>query len=166
MTLRKLFAASALACTLALTSACSLFGGGEAERGADDEITTGGNISAFSMHIGDCIISADLGSQFSEVPAVPCTEPHDTEITYMFDMQDGDYDEDAIDEAGIDQCEKAAIDYVGPNYATVGAEGLHWDYFSPTKESWENMDDREVDCLVYSLSGENDLTSSVKGLGA
>jgi len=118
------------------------------------------------MHVGDCIISADLGEQFSELPAVPCTEPHDAEITYMFDMQDGDYDEDAINEAGFDQCEKAAIDYVGPNYETVGAEGLDWDYFSPTRDSWEKMGDREVDCLVFSLSGENDLTSSVKGLGA
>jgi len=146
-------------------SGCSLFGGGnDAGRGSDSQITSGGNVDAFSIYVGDCLISADLDNEFSEVPAVPCTEAHDSEVIYIFDMPDGDYDSDAIDSAGDDQCPQAIVNYVGPNYDTVSSEGLDWYYFSPTEESWA-QGDREVDCIAYARSDTNELTSSVKGLG-
>ena len=144
---------------------CSLFGGGDAERGSDAQITSGGNLDAFSMYVGDCLISSNLDDEFNEVPAVPCTDPHDSEVIYIFDMPDGDWDEDAIEAAGDDQCAQAIIDYVGPNYDTVTSEGLDWNYFSPTSESWD-QGDREIDCVAFTNSFDDELTSSVKGLGA
>ena len=158
-----ILAAATAACLLGMMAGCT--GGGDASRDTDAQITSGGNLSAFSMYIGDCLISANLDDQFSEVPAVPCTEPHDSEVMYIFDMPDGDYDEDAIEAAGDDQCAQEIAEYVGPNYDTVSSEGLEWSYFTPTSESWDNGD-REVDCIAFTVSSENELTSSVKGLGA
>ena len=162
MKLRYVLSGVVAACLLGTMAGCS--GGNDASRDTDAQITSGGNVSAFSMYIGDCLISSDLDDQFSEVPAVPCTEPHDSEVIYIFDMPDGAYDEDAIGAAGDDQCSQEIVSYVGPNYDTVTSEGLDWTYFSPTSESWASGD-REVDCLAYTLSYENELTSSVKGLG-
>jgi len=160
---RYILTGIAAVCLLGTMAGCS--GGGDAARDTDAQITSGGNLSAFSMYIGDCLISANLDDQFSEVPAVPCTEPHDSEVIYIFDMPDGDYNEDAIEAAGDDQCAQEIVTYVGPNYDTVSSEGLDWSYFTPTSESWD-QGDREVDCIAYTASSENELTSSVKGLGA
>ena len=168
MKTKNLLVGLAAACLLVTMGGCSavsgLFGGGDAQRDPDDQITSGGNINAFSLHVGDCLISSDLDSSFSDVPAVPCTEAHDSEVFYLFDMPDGTFDEDAIDDAAGQECPRALNSYVGPNYASVGSEGLDWSYFVPTEDSWANGD-REVDCVAYAVSGTNELTSSVKGLG-
>jgi len=167
---RKLLAGLAVICLAGTLSGCSalsgLFGGGgDVQRDPDDQITQGGNVDAFSLKVGDCLISSDLENEFTDIPAVPCSEGHDTEVIYIFDMPDGAYDDDAITEAGNSECAKAITDYVGPNYGSVSSDGLDWNYFSPTSDSWD-QGDREIDCIAYTMSFENELTSSVKGMGA
>jgi hypothetical protein len=115
---------------------------------------------AFDLHVGDCLISSDLGDSFSSVPRVPCSQAHDTEITEIFDVSlSGDYDEDAVDDAAGQRCETAIADYVGPDWRSLN---LDWNYFSPTAGSWAKGD-REVDCILSSMEDGLVLTSSMEG---
>jgi len=145
----------------ALLSSCSLIGGNNntTPRDPTQSITQSQQIDAFSIHLGDCLMLPPDGT-FSDLTAVACTQPHDTEVTNVFDMPDGTFSQDDVDAAG-NQCDAAAQSYVGPNYQNLG---LDWNYFSPTSDSWA-QGDREIDCIVYTLSGNPDLTSSVKGQG-
>jgi len=145
----------------ALLSSCSLIGGqnNTTPRDPTSSITASQTIDAFSVQLGDCLDLPQDGT-FSDLTVVGCNQAHDSEITNVFDMPDGTFSQDDIDTAG-NQCEAAAQSYVGPNYQTLG---LDWNYFSPTSDSWA-QGDREIDCLVYTLSGNPDLTSSVKGQG-
>jgi hypothetical protein len=166
MNLRKLLVVGAAVCAVGVMSSCSLLGSHTpVERDPSGQVTASGNADAFDLHVGDCMISADLQSTFSEVPATPCTDPHDSEVIYIFDMQDGVYDDNAITQAAEDQCKQAMISYVGPNYADVATGELDYTYFTPTQDGWNKQGDREIDCLAYTVSGKNELTSSVKGLG-
>lgn len=161
MKLRNALISVVAACVFAGLSACSQ---GAEQRGTDDQITAAGNVDAFALHLGDCLISSQLEDTFNEVPGVPCSQAHDSEVVYIFDMPDGAFSDDDIKAAASDTCPDQVASYVGPNYATVTAGGLDWDYFSPSQDSW-TQGDREVDCVVYTIDGQNDLTSSLKGLG-
>ena len=123
-----------------------------------------GTVDAFSLKVGDCIISSELKDNFTEVPKVACTEAHDSEVILIFDIADKTFDQTSIDTQAKDKCEPALASYVGPNYATVGTQGLDWNYFSPTSDSFAKGD-REIDCIAMTISGDSELTSSVKGLG-
>ena len=117
------------------------------------------NADAFDLHVGDCLIAADIDGSFSEIPRVPCTQPHDVEVTAIYDSSlSGNFNEEAIDDEAWDLCEAAIDSYVGPNWWQLDVD---WDYFSPTEGSWKSGD-REVDCIVRSMSGELDLISSLK----
>ncbi|MDR0849822.1 MAG: septum formation family protein [Propionibacteriaceae bacterium] len=142
-----------------LLSSCSLLSGLGGSDRPTGEVSQSQQVDAFSLKVGDCLISTDLGDSFSEVPLVPCSQAHDVEIIKIFDMADGAYSQDAIDEAAY-QCEAAIAEYVGPDWESTG---LDWNRFSPTEGSW-GKGDREIDCIAYTLSGELDLTASVKGI--
>ncbi|MCL2735995.1 MAG: septum formation family protein [Propionibacteriaceae bacterium] len=163
MKVRNLVAIAGVAFALSLMSGCS--SSTPEQRDTGGQITGAGNVDAFSLHVGDCLISSALQDTFQDVPGVPCTEGHDSEVIYIFDMPDGTYDETAIDDAAQDACAQGIVDYVGPNYASLTSQGLDWSYFSPSQDSWNQRNDREVDCVAYTVSEENELTSSVKGMG-
>jgi len=165
MKVRGIVAAAAALTLMGALGACSLIGGNSSPtRNPTAPVSSSQMVDAFSLRVGDCIVSNDLGDTFSSVPTVPCTQAHDAEITYIFDLTGIPlFDQTSIDEQASPKCEQKAIDYVGAGYADV-ATGLDWNYFGPTADSWKNGD-REIDCLVYTTSGKNDLTSSVKGKG-
>ena len=164
MNMRNLVAAVAALCLLGVTSGCSLLGFGGSPRDPDGEVTASQNVDAFSLRVGDCIISSELDENFSEVPVVPCTQPHDAEIYYLFDMPGDTFDEEAATEAAREVCPEMIEEYVGPNWAYIASEGLGAAWFLPTDDTWKRGD-REVDCVAYTVSGENELTSSVKDMG-
>ena len=165
MKIRNLLTGVAIICLLSALSGCSIIGGlfGD-NRDPDGQVTGAGNVDAFSLRVGDCLISSELEDSFSEVPAVPCNEPHDSEIIYVFDMPGEIYNEEEISDAADDACLAEVANYIGPDWESLTSEGLEVSYFSPGRESWSNGD-REVDCIIYTISGENELTSSVKGMG-
>ncbi len=163
MRIKNVVAVAALMCVAGSLSACSLLDNG-AGRDADSQITEAGQVDAFSLHIGDCLVSSDLETEFEEVPAVPCTEAHDTEVIYLFDMPDGAFDDDAISAAADDACATAMDDYVGPNWGDLVDGDLSYSYFTPTEDGWA-QGDHEVDCVAQTYSGDLSLTSSLKGLG-
>jgi hypothetical protein len=152
--------------TVGVLSGCSLLGG--TQRDADGEITQATDLDAFALQIGDCLDSTELtadSTEFTEIPAVPCAEPHDSEVIFKFDMPDGDYDPAAIEQAADEMCAPAVEEYIGPAWEDISSQGLAIWWISPTPESWDQSHDREVVCAVYAQSLQLELTSSVKDQG-
>ncbi|MDR0488767.1 MAG: septum formation family protein [Propionibacteriaceae bacterium] len=165
MKIRKLLAGVAALCLLGVTSGCSLLGLTQS-RDPNAEVTASTNVDAFSLRLGDCILTETLmQEEVGSVPVVPCSEPHDAEVIYIFDVNFEDFDAYALEEAAEEECYRAVEEYVGPNWESVSSGGLEVNYLTPTEGSWSNGD-REIDCIAYSLGEELEFTSSMKGAGA
>ena len=166
MKLRTIAATAAILLTAGALSACSLLPQPPANRDESGSIASSGAVDAFSLQVGDCLITSTSGSSVSELPAMPCTDPHDSEVFYIFDMPEGTFSQSAIDAAAKEKCAEEFVNYVGPNYETITSQGLDWFPLTPTSATWSQKHDREVDCIAYTVSEKNELTSSIKGLGA
>lgn len=143
------FAALASAAAIvAIAPACSLL---DDEPARDDEgqITEEGDLSAFSIQEGDCLDDpSDLTGVVQDVAAVPCDQPHGAEVYELFDLPDGDYPPaDEITTAATDGCSAAFEEAYGDE---PGAESIEISYLTPTQESWDQADDREVVCIAIS----------------
>lgn len=148
-------AAAALFASLAL-SGCAP---SASRDGSTSEITQAGQQSAFDMRVGDCF-NDDGGEEVTEVPAVPCGEPHHNEVYFVFDLPNGDYPgDDAVLDAADERCIAEFEEFVG-----VAWENSTLEYFpmTPTKGSWERGKDRMIVCSVW--DPEVDMTSgSLRG---
>lgn len=66
--------------------------GGESEvrDGETQEVTESGDLDVFKLAVGDCF--NDAGSTMvSEIPVVPCSDPHDYEVYHEVEMPAGDF---------------------------------------------------------------------------
>lgn len=147
---RSTFAVVCLVSVIALggcSAIQSLLGGETVARDADtQEVIEAGQADVFSLKVGDCFddVNAD---EVTEVPAVPCGDPHDNEIYFEFTMPDGDYPgEDAVNAAADEQCAPQFDAFVGIAYAD---SVLDWFPFTPTEGSWTSGGDRVVQCVVW-----------------
>jgi hypothetical protein len=117
----------------------------------DDEVPT--------AEVGDCVQESELtGGSIDEISTVDCDDPHYAELIAKFDLDGDDFPGAAA--VGTDAQEGCATrfeDYVGIDYASSI-------YFlapvTPTEETWERADDREVLCFAYNPDG--DITGSVE----
>ncbi|KOX24237.1 septum formation family protein [Nocardiopsis sp. NRRL B-16309] len=121
--------------------------------GVVTQILGGADNNVFELNVGDCFIESEMsavlgGGEVSEVPLVDCAEPHDAEFFFSHEMPDGDYPGDAaVTAEGSQVCEgQAFTDFVGVPYEE---SLLHSYALTPTEESWNTLDDREVICYVY-----------------
>lgn len=147
-------AAGALALTL---TAC---GPQAAERDAETgEITEASEADVFSIKVGDCISSAELGTEVETVPTVPCDEPHDTEIYGSTMLPDGEYpgDEEIVELANA-YCLPAFETFIGLDY---DSSEIYYQPLTPSQMSWDEADDREVLCLAVDEAGG--LTGTLEG---
>jgi hypothetical protein len=129
-----------------------------ADRGSSGEVVEEGTLSAFEIRIGDCLTdSIALENEFSEVNAVPCDQPHAFEAYHNEDVSGDSFPTD-LDSLAEEICNSNFEDYVG---SAVNATNLTFTYFVPTKESWENANDRAVTCLVEMDDG-SDVTGSLR----
>ncbi|MFS0893921.1 septum formation family protein [Microbacterium sp. 179-I 3D3 NHS] len=156
-------AGAALALSLALTGCSalnSILGGGPADADRDDEtgqVTESANIDVFALKVGDCKMSSATGL-IEAVDVVPCDEPHDEEVYHEFRMDDGEFSEEAVD-AATDGC-------IGDAYTDF--VGVIWDEstldvypITPTKETWEQLNDRVIQCVISDPAGP--VTGTLKG---
>lgn len=121
----------------------------------------GGNgTSVFELGVGDCFDDQDLEAEvITDVPTVPCSEPHDNEIYHEFTMTDAAYPgRDAAFDAADQRCLEQFESFVGIDYF---ASDL--DIFSivPTAESWADGD-RGALCAIYAVDLSK-LTGSMRG---
>jgi len=152
---RTLYAASML---LLLNLACS-----PAERNAAGEIESAGSVDAFAIRVGDCFDDqTSFSGEVSDVPGVPCDQPHDNEVYATFDLTmaswPGEEQANEVADAGCLERFEAAI---GADYDD---SVLMITTLVPSKGSWAQMGDREVVCSAYHMELEK-LTGSVLSSG-
>lgn len=122
----------------------------DADRDNDTgEITDEGDISAFELKVGDCLTDLADG-EITDVPAVPCSEPHDAEVFALYDLEGDEWPgEDAISADAGAECEAQLKSYSQEAYADDNV-GLF--YLYPSTRSWA-QGDREIACVAEFLDG-------------
>jgi hypothetical protein len=137
----------------------------QADRDDTGAIVEAGDVSAFQMRVGDCFDDAgvftDESSEVSNVPAVPCSQPHDNEVFAVFDVNLASFPEgDEMASVAFDSCLERFKGFVGRDYQS---SSLDIATLYPSLESWNRQNDREVVCVVYDVNAKK-LVGSVKGL--
>jgi len=134
----------------------------EGVRDATGRVVSAGAWSVFDLRVGDCI-SSDRGGAtgVSEVPLVPCAEPHAFEV---FAVES--YPDDAYPGAGpVGQfadfaCLLALTDGLGLTEGDVD-----FSYLLPTESGWA-QGDRAVVCVLFLADGSDLVGSFVAGTAA
>jgi hypothetical protein len=133
-----------------------------AQRNDAGEITAAGSVDAFAIQVGDCFDDeAFSSSEISEVPGVPCTEPHDNEVYAAFDIAGEWPGEERMEQLADEGCYEQFSDVVGKSYEE---SVLAYTTIYPSRGSWKQRDDREVLCVGYHMEFEK-LTGSIIASG-
>jgi hypothetical protein len=114
------------------------------------EIVEGGELGAFRIRLGDCFRDT-IGSEIESVDAVPCSGPHMYEVYGAFNLPGDEYPGvAAVNERADQGCYDRFGTFVGIEY-----EFSKYDFGSitPTPESWAELDDREILCLISNYDG-------------
>ncbi len=123
-----------------------------ADRNEAGEITSGGDVSAFDIQVGDCFDLPKPNGEVADVGGVPCTDPHDAEVYGTFDLDGADYPgADRVTRLADRGCKQRFADFVGLAYRR---SELEMQYLYPTERSWVAQDDREVVCSVTEPKGK------------
>ena len=115
-----------------------------------EEETGPTDADVFSLAVGDCLVDDTQDGEVQEVPVVPCSEPHASEVFWSHQIDAPALPDDAgmdtiIDEVCIGNFESfVGLDY----YDSV----LTITWIQPTEGSWESGD-RELLCLVADPGG-------------
>lgn len=118
----------------------------------------GGQVA--TAEVGDCVVTADIPDDVTEIPTVDCSEAHDAQVVGKFDLDDGDFPgTDAVQSAAEEGCVSEFESFIGAAYAD---SSLEVSYVYPTEQTWDQANDREVIC--FAISAE-DATESWEGSG-
>jgi hypothetical protein len=133
-----------------------------ADRDDSGAIVGEGTIDAFHMRVGDCFDnSSAFDEEVSDLPGVPCSEPHDYETYAVFDVSINSYpSEESMSELAYESCLDRFDPFVGTDYDSSILEIIT---LYPTDESWQ-QDDREIVCALYDMHDEK-LVGSTQGSG-
>ena len=127
----------------------------EPERDEAGDVTEAGDEDVFEIAVGDCMTDSTAG-EVSDVPVVPCAEPHTSEVYHTFDVPDGDFPGD-FTQATEEGCLPAFQTFVGMAYEE---SVLDFTTLEPTAGSWADGD-REIVCLIVDPAGET--TGTLQG---
>jgi hypothetical protein len=124
--------------------------GDEGDLGDDPADIEGAEMVSFDdLAVGDCIPLFDYDEdEISELPVVPCDQPHTDEVYFIYQAEDGEFPgDDALLDSAWDGCVAEFEAFVGVPY-----EESVLDIYSyqPTKTSWMRWSDRTVHCIVFS----------------
>jgi hypothetical protein len=116
-----------------------------------------GGVGAFVLKVGDCIMAPEENVELiASVEGVPCAEPHDAQVFALFDVPDGSYDIDRIENEAVEGCVARFEGAIGRSLDN--AKDLDGTFLKPSEESWAE-NDRVIQCLVTSADGSR-LTGS------
>ena len=120
-----------------------------ADRDSSGEITGAGEVSAFSLQVGDCLNGIEESESITSLPAVPCDQPHEAEVFGMFDLPEGDYptEDELVAQADAGCANRMAM--YAPEAMSDPTIGFFYIY--PLEQAWPA--DREVVCLAISSDG-------------
>jgi hypothetical protein len=144
--------------TLLVATGC-----GDAARDETGAIQTAGALDAFAMRPGDCFDDSFFtAEEVSDLPGVPCVQPHDNEVYATFDVDGEEYPgADRMDELADGGCLDRFEAAIGAPYQE---SVLVFTTLTPSEASWSERNDREVVCVAYHMELEK-LTGSVLGSG-
>lgn len=137
---------------LALTvAACAVLAACSTPEVRDEtgEIVEGGDTTAFQLQIGDCYddSTGDVEGEVSSVQTVPCSDPHMYEVYAEQTRSETDFPgADAIVTMAEDYCGAEWEGFVGVPYEE---SALYLTYIYPTEQTWTQLDDRLITCVVY-----------------
>lgn len=128
------------------------------------EVVEGGEVGVFAVQIGDCInFPTDQDDGVDSFGAVACTEPHDGQIFELFDITG--FDEfpgnQVVSQESDAGCFRAFESFVGLD---VTESRFLVQRVSPSEQTWNQLDDREVICIVLPPDGDPPLTMSLEGV--
>jgi len=107
-----------------------------------------GNV--FSLKVGDCYNGPSFkvgeSTEVENVKLVSCDEPHESEVYAVFELPDSSWKgEDYVAEQAWLGCKPRFEAFVGIEY---GLSTLHLDYLYPSERTWNEVDDRLVQCSI------------------
>jgi hypothetical protein len=118
---------------------------------ATQEFVDEGNADVMTLRVGDCFDNIDA-TEISQVPVVPCADAHDNEVFHAFALEGDEWPGDAaVQEEALAACDPAFEDFVGVAY---DESTLDWSLIFPTEASWNEFDDREVQCVLFDPAGQ------------
>lgn len=131
-------------------------------------VIEGGDVGALALTQGDCLprsfFTAD-NTAVREAPVVPCGDLHAGEVAAVHTVPEGadaPFPGNASLAATAETaCVEGASAYLGTS-ADVPNVSLSWLF--PTRETWEQIDDREITCIVVLPPGE-DQRGSLRAAG-
>ena len=139
----------------------------QADRDGAGAVVSEGGIDAFTIQLGDCFdntssLASEETGEVSNLPGVPCSEPHDNEVFAIFDLDQPTFPGgEEISELSFSACLDRFESFVGVDYES---SSLDIAALYPSKESWSRQGDREVVCAVHDMNFGK-LTGSTKNSG-
>ncbi|GGA59287.1 hypothetical protein GCM10011490_06600 [Pseudoclavibacter endophyticus] len=116
----------------------------------DTPAEDGQQTNYFDLKVGDCFDDGEtegFATLFSS-----CEVPHLYEAYYVTIMEGDEFPgDDAVLEFAEDVCNNAFQNYVGSNPSN---SSYSYQYITPSESTWENMNDREIMCVVTPRDGE------------
>ena len=136
--------------------AAIITGDDNANRDAGGQLTTGGSVAATDLAVGDCLNGLEDGKEFTDVPAVPCAQPHEGEVFAVFNLSGGSWPGEAtVSKKSEDGCNQR-LQTFAPKAVDDPKVSLY--SLQPTESTWARGD-REVTCIAVT---ETKVTGSVK----
>lgn len=115
-------------------------------------IVESGGLGVFTVRTGDCVqLPTENLDMVASIEGVPCDTPHDAQVFAELTVAGDEFPgREAMENTAGEQCVsrwEAALGAYDP------AGNLDLTFFTPTEESWEAENDREVTCFVVSADG-------------
>lgn len=153
MTARRLLPLAILAvCGALALSGCSVVDSiipkpAETRDAQSGEIVGGGTTDVFTLQPGDCLRDDTASDEVTDVPTVPCSEPHEYEVYGEVVLEGDEFPgDDVINQQADEGCYAQFAAFVGIAYED---SVLDYTYYTPLQDGWEQLDDRLVTCLIY-----------------
>lgn len=120
------------------------------DRDSSGAIIGEGNVDAFQVRVGDCFNNTgSFNEEITDLPGVPCSDPHDNETYAVLDLTITTYPEaEGMAELAHETCLQHFDAFVGRDYESSSLDIMT---LFPTIESWA-QNDREVICAVYDMN--------------
>lgn len=132
--------------TVAALAGCS---GDDEIRDADGTVVNAGQISVFELEVGDCLDpGGDVSGEISDVPIVPCDQPHTQEVFGVVTHPDDDYP-GATEVAAY--ADGACLTEMQESLGLSLDDGLFFSYMLPTFDGWNaegEVGDRQIVCVL------------------
>ena len=115
-----------------------------AEGAASDTPT----VNVLELEVGTCLNDVDqpLAQDLTEVPAVDCSTPHQSEVFAAIDVDGTDYPGiDSLTDTAVRDCQVEFERFVGVEFS---ASALNFHYYYPTTSSWA-VGDRSIYCVIF-----------------